>query len=236
MASSSGTQDDDNVVSTGVIIHLTPQTGTDANHDSYRQGAFFHEERASLPRSRDSDLSSVFSTVSITSLVSRVLRRTKQSFTLTGNLRNFTIAQLCEFISKNPSLHSAHIASCSSYIQRFALVIPHRFLIFQLEREGRKDVWLRLDRRTAKEAGTPGLVRGLGETPANDTVSLSQILFTKNRRANQALGEHCCDSRGASPRLADSGKRIDFYSSLFPISSSEYASSSYCSNDPLQAW
>ena len=50
--------------------------------------------------------------------------------------------------------------------------------MFQLQREGRKDVWLRLDRRTAEEAGMTGLVLGMGVTAANDLVRIWRVQKT----------------------------------------------------------
>lgn len=55
----------------------------------------------------------------------------------------------CKYIAEHKSLSNATIISASSYNERVHLVIKHRFLLLNLRREGRKDVWLRLDRRSS---------------------------------------------------------------------------------------
>lgn len=133
----------------------------DAKLNSCEQVAFFDEERTSLPRSRGSDSLSVFSTSS------------RDSVDLDGHSRRFTLEQLCDFIAKHPSLASAQIITCSSYMQRSLFLVTHRFLVLRLHRARRKDVWLRLDRRRSTEVGLVDFSSDLGVTPANDVVSVS---------------------------------------------------------------
>lgn len=113
---------------------------------------------------------------STSSAASQFLRRiatrdSSDSIDLDGQTRSFTLGQLCDFILKHPSLDSARINMCCSYLQRSALFIPHRFLILRLQRTGRRDVWLRLDRRRSAEVGLAAFSSELGVTRANDTVS-----------------------------------------------------------------
>lgn len=142
----------------------------------------------------------------------RFLRRTttRDSIDLDGQPRTFTLAQLCDFIVKHPSLHSANIVSCSSYVQRTAIFVPHRFLIFQLRRARRKDVWLRLDRRTSEEAGTTGLILGLGVTEANDLVGVFPLTRENNDELNNLLGEDRCNTGRIIQRRAKLRERTRF--------------------------
>jgi hypothetical protein len=82
------------------------------------------------------------------------------------------LKELCQVIDQHTSLQKALILSTATYVERRALVAPHRCLVLHLRRHSRHDIWLRLDRRTT---GGGNLLRGFGRTPANDVVILSSV-------------------------------------------------------------
>lgn len=82
------------------------------------------------------------------------------------------LLNLCDMINANMSLRQAEILTTECYTQKVAAGVLHRFLVLELRRKGRKNVWLRLDRRAGRSALS--LVRALGSSPANDIVSLDK--------------------------------------------------------------
>ncbi|KAF8327761.1 uncharacterized protein EI90DRAFT_3126783 [Cantharellus anzutake] len=83
----------------------------------------------------------------------------------------FLLKDLCEkVIEKHLSLQSARIVSTSCYSQYRAILL-HRFLILELRRPGKRDVWLRIERRAG--LGPLSLARQLGKSRARDTAQLS---------------------------------------------------------------
>jgi len=61
----------------------------------------------------------------------------------------------------------AKILSTECYTESIVGVV-HRFLILELHREGRKSIWLRLDRRSGRSMLR--LFRAAGTAPAKDIV------------------------------------------------------------------
>ena len=59
---------------------------------------------------------------------------------------NLSVSQLCDVIKQHRSLRRAEILSTECYTEYTGRVV-HRFLLLELHREGRKDIWPRLDRR-----------------------------------------------------------------------------------------
>jgi hypothetical protein len=80
---------------------------------------------------------------------------------------NMLVSELCDVIKQHRSLRQAEILSTECYTESTGRVI-HRFLILELRREGRKDIWLRLDRRPG--SSIPQLLLTAGTAPAKDTV------------------------------------------------------------------
>lgn len=76
---------------------------------------------------------------------------------------------LLDVIKRHPSLQDARIVQADSY--RRAKLPRHRFIILQLEREGRDQIWLRIDRRRDKTRGFANFALNAGTSPANDRVS-----------------------------------------------------------------
>ena len=76
-----------------------------------------------------------------------------------------SLQQLCTLVNESPSLAQSSIVRM--YCHQSGIFM-HKFMVVMLEREGRHNVRLRLDRRTT---GFRDLFTGLGSTKANDTVS-----------------------------------------------------------------
>lgn len=88
-----------------------------------------------------------------------------------------SIAELCELIEERHSLQQANIVMTESYKQHTGGIV-HRFLVLELEREGKKPVWLRLDRRLGKDVSKMSFILASGVTNANDTVSSPDTIET----------------------------------------------------------
>lgn len=88
------------------------------------------------------------------------------------------LSHLCSLIGSYSALQNARIISAECHTESIALKIVHRFLILELMREGKKNIWIRLDRRRAKILGTLRFLRNHATTPANDTVSRHFLLYT----------------------------------------------------------
>ena len=71
---------------------------------------------------------------------------------------------------KHKSLQKALIVSTECYAEKTA-VVTHRFIIMELQREGRKDIWLRLDRLRQRNISTLNFLAASGTSLSNDTVS-----------------------------------------------------------------
>jgi hypothetical protein len=95
---------------------------------------------------------------------------------ITDGVLEVSLGDLCRVIDDHLSLQKALIISTRTYVERRALVAPHRCLVLHLRRTGRDDIWLRLDRRPT---GGASLMKGLGTTPANDIVRLSSGVVTR---------------------------------------------------------
>ncbi|KAF8332041.1 WD40-repeat-containing domain protein, partial [Cantharellus anzutake] len=132
------------------------------------------------PLIRTSSTFSDFTTVSAFSTFSNGSTLSVRSSGGTCSLKG-----LCEqVIDKHLWLQTARIISTSCYSQYRSFVL-HRFLIFQLRRPEKKDIWLRIDRRAG--LNLLSLARKLGKTRANDTAQLSaseKVLAGRARREN----------------------------------------------------
>lgn len=95
------------------------------------------------------------------------------------------LEHLCRMISTNPSLQDAKIIGSECYTKNigpsFAGVV-HRFLVLQLLREGRKPIWVRMDRTRQKMGTTVNFVRAAATTRANDTVRGSPLHICEVRQ------------------------------------------------------
>lgn len=80
-----------------------------------------------------------------------------------------SLRALLQVIEAHRSLQDARIIQVDSY--QNAKIPFHRFIILQLEREGRKQIWLRIDRRRDKTKTIGNFAWKAGTSPANDRVS-----------------------------------------------------------------
>lgn len=82
---------------------------------------------------------------------------------------DLSLADVCIHIDAHPSLRAAEIVSTECYALR-AGAVTHRFVVLELRRQGRKDVWLRLDRRRGEKVSIFRFLSASGITDANDRV------------------------------------------------------------------
>lgn len=85
------------------------------------------------------------------------------------------LAHLIHLINNYTALQYATIKSTECYAHHIALGIPHRFLILELERPGKKTIWLRMDRMRSRTVSTTSFLRGGATTQANDIVRVQSI-------------------------------------------------------------
>jgi hypothetical protein len=85
------------------------------------------------------------------------------------------LSQLCELVDCHRSLQRAETISSEAYTERIGAVI-HRFLVLELRREGKKPIWLRLERTRSKSVGVVEFLLARGSTPANDIVSDDDVV------------------------------------------------------------
>ncbi|KAF8309931.1 hypothetical protein DL93DRAFT_2230647 [Clavulina sp. PMI_390] len=106
------------------------------------------------------------------------LARTSTSDTtgtvISHGLFYLSLSELCDLIETRASLSNAEILFVECYCQRVNF-ITHRFLVLHLRRKGRKDIYLRLDRRAANDVGLTRLVLARGQTQARDEATLSPM-------------------------------------------------------------
>lgn len=82
---------------------------------------------------------------------------------------DLTLSEICQYVDAYSSLQAAEIVCTECYAERAGAVL-HRFIILELRRENRKNVWLRLDRRRGKGVSMFQFLATAGITKANDRV------------------------------------------------------------------
>lgn len=81
------------------------------------------------------------------------------------------LMEFCGLVAKCASLERAKILSVECYKERQSRFgVLHRTLIFHLQRSGRSDVWLRVDRFRSEDVPLPVFALRGGKTDANDVV------------------------------------------------------------------
>ncbi|KAF8308164.1 hypothetical protein DL93DRAFT_2171326 [Clavulina sp. PMI_390] len=113
---------------------------------------------------------------------------------------DLSLLEVCKYVDDETTLQTAIIVSSECYAIRSGAVI-HRFVVLELHRPGRKDIWLRLDRRR-EDVSARKLLAAFGTTRANDKAMLSSIkarlvggATRENRKfftAPPNLKELCC--------------------------------------------
>ena len=89
----------------------------------------------------------------------------------TGIVMNLSHERLCIFIDHHRSMQGAEIVTSCTFVEK-KRVAPHRCILLKLHRRGRKNIWVRLERKPTSGAA---LVSGKGRTPSNDVVNTSTI-------------------------------------------------------------
>ena len=69
-------------------------------------------------------------------------------------------------------MQGASIVTSSTFVEMRKPIAPHRCVVIELHRHGRKNVWVRLERKPTSPAD---LVRGMGRTPSNDVVNITIV-------------------------------------------------------------
>lgn len=90
------------------------------------------------------------------------------------------LGHLIQLINGHTALLRATITSTECYSNSILIGATHEFLILELERAGKKTIWLRLDRRRDTSITMPQLFLSRGSTPANDTVGTNILALDKN--------------------------------------------------------
>lgn len=80
---------------------------------------------------------------------------------------NLSHERLCTFIDNHRSMQGAEIVRSCTFVEK-KHVAPHRCALLELHRPGRKNIWVRLERKPTSGAA---LVSGKGKTPSNDLVN-----------------------------------------------------------------
>lgn len=81
------------------------------------------------------------------------------------------LTSLLDVLSRHRSLQEARIVQADSY-QQFNGRVVHRFIILELEREGRQKIWLRIDRLRNESTGLFSFVANGARAPSDDRVSV----------------------------------------------------------------
>lgn len=86
-----------------------------------------------------------------------------------------SLRTVLDVIKRHRSLQEARIIRVDSY--QNSAIPYHRFIILQLEREGREQIWLRIDRRRDKTWSLLNFALNAGTSPANDRVSRCRRVY-----------------------------------------------------------
>lgn len=121
------------------------------------------------PSSSSPSASLLSRTLSRVSLISAITTDTFLNRDTTREDPTIPLRTLLDIIKRHRSLQDARIVQVDSY--RRPKLPRHRFTVMQLEREGRDQIWLRIDRRRDKRRSFLNFAINAGTSPANDRVS-----------------------------------------------------------------
>lgn len=133
----------------------------------------------------DDERRSLFGTLSRGSSVRRNPSLLQRSLSLVSNSTavpdfgkiDFSVDNLCKYINAHPSLQRAEIVATECYVGKG--LVKHRFLVLELRRQGRKDMFLRLDRRRERGVSMTQFISLSGTTGANDLVRQDPCIVEK---------------------------------------------------------
>lgn len=98
-------------------------------------------------------------------------RETMATFIPMDGAYGIPMVYLSRLIDDFPALRNAEIASSECWTAPIRFGVLHRFLVLELRREGRKSIWLRLERTRFKGDSAMKFIWQGGQTRANDIVS-----------------------------------------------------------------
>ncbi|KAF8316815.1 cysteine proteinase [Clavulina sp. PMI_390] len=82
------------------------------------------------------------------------------------------LKEMCDFIADHKSLQSGTIKSIETYGEKMG-GFTHRFVIMELQRTNKKDIWLRLERKRELYISTLNFLAASGKSVANDVAQLA---------------------------------------------------------------
>lgn len=129
-------------------------------------------DKASLNNLTQSSVSLATPSISRISLVSFASYRT---FLPIEGCYSVFLPHLCDMIDMYPTLQDAEVISSECYTTPIRLGIVHRFLLLELQREGLKPIWMRLDRTRNKFTSSTRFIFNGARTRANDIVSVRDL-------------------------------------------------------------
>lgn len=98
--------------------------------------------------------------------------RAPSVFTVVSNgILSLELDEMCDYIVGHRSLQNASIVSTETYGEKMGVFV-HRFVIMELRRQGKKDIWLRLERKRETHISTLNFIAASGKSHANDMVGL----------------------------------------------------------------
>ena len=73
------------------------------------------------------------------------------TFLTHGSNHTLNLTELCDVINRHRSLQNASIVSAEGYCRSIGRTgIVHRFIVLELERDGRQRIWLCIDRQRGR--------------------------------------------------------------------------------------
>lgn len=142
--------------------------------------------------------------------IARVLTSTSVATVLpSAQILRTSLRELCVLISSHVSLQTAKIVSTEGYAM-ITNAIVHRFLLLELRRDGKRGIWLRLDRLRGRKGSMFKFLRNGGVSDANDRVCtrfiFSQFPTRTNRittfhRRNSLPTRAICSAQAAGKRV-----------------------------------
>ena len=139
-----------------------------SSQSSTKQEEFFTENGELLLPPSPSTPSWVSRNLSLTSLGSSL---STDTFLTRGLNHTLNLTELCDVINRHRSLQNASIVSAEGYCRSIGRTrIVHRFIVLELERDGRQRIWLRIDRQRGRENPIMFIAR-IATSPANDQVN-----------------------------------------------------------------
>lgn len=98
------------------------------------------------------------------------------TFLSNGPKHTLKFNALCDVIHRHRSLQHARIISAEGYKTTNGVVV-HRYLVLELERDGRQPIWLRIDRRIAENENPIRFLVTGGRSSANDEVCFPSFIM-----------------------------------------------------------